>query len=217
MEKKSNGKNIVIALLSILLIVSLVFIGYDKLLKKDNNTSPNNQTEETKQLENTKDAATIFYENMVKNRKVTVDYDNGIEIVLDKDGNVYYSTNKKVEGKVEQKSSYTIDDYIAGIDENGKMSNILNGYKLNISGVVSMYHVWIGNGGYQGYIFIKDNGTIGKLTYDAYLDFNKNEILKIVDFEETVTGYKNIISVETSNSWDAHGYNLIDIDGNIYQ
>ena len=229
MEGKTSGNNIIIALLSVLLVASLAFIGYDKLLKKDNNTSSNinntnsttnnsntssSQIEETKQPENTKDAATVFYENMVKNRKVTVDYDHGINIVLDKDGNVYYSA-KSVEKSVGTKGEYAIDGYIAGIDENGKMSNVLNGYKLDVSNVVAIYYCASGNGGWMDYVLIKADGTIARLTYSTYTK-NNSTVVSIEKFEETVSGYKNIVSVETSNSWDAHGYNLIDINGNFY-
>lgn len=227
MENKTNGKNIIITLLSVLLVVSILYIGYDKLLKKDTNTTSNttsttdvnsntsnNQTEETKQPEKMKDAATIFYENMVKNRKVVVDYDHNIEIVLDKDGNVYYSANS-VEKAVGAKGQYAIDGYAAGIDENGKMSNVLNGYKLDVSNVVAVYYGASGNGGWMDYVLIKADGTIAKLTYSTYTK-NNSTVVSIEKFEATVSGYKNIVSVETSNSWDAHGYNLIDINGNVY-
>lgn len=221
MENKTNGKNIIIAVLSVLLVVSILYIGYDKLLKKDTNTTSNTTSttdvkpEETKQPENTKDAATIFYENMVKNRKVVVDYDHGINIVLDKDGNVYYSANS-VEKAVGAKGQYAIDGYMAGLDENGEMSNVLKGYKLDVSNVVAVYYCASGNGGWMDYVLIKADGTIAKLTYSTYTK-NNSTAVSIENFETTVSGYKNIVSVETANSWGAHGYNLIDINGNIYQ
>lgn len=229
MENKKS--NIAIIVLIILLVISIGYIGYDKLLKNDVNTTTSNisntnattnnsntsssQTEETKQSENTKDAATIFYENMVKNRDVVVDYDHGINIVMDKDGNVYYSANN-IEKSAGTKGQYAIDGYMAGIDENGKMSNVLNGYKLDVSNVVAIYYCASGNGGWMDYILIKSNGTIARLTYSTYTK-NNSPVVNIEKFEETVSGYTNIVSVETSNSWDAHSYNLIDINGNIYQ
>ena len=224
MENKSNGKNIIITLLSVLLVVSIIYIGYDKLLKKDtnitsttdvNSNTSSSQNNETKQSEPVKDAATIFYENMVKNRKVTVDNDHGINIVMDKDGNVYYSANS-VEKSVGTKGEYTIDGYMSGIDANGKMINVLNGYKLNVSNVVAIYYCASGNGGWMDYVLIKADGTIARLTYSTYTK-NNSKVVSIEKFEETVSSYKNIVSVETANSWDAHGYNLIDINGNIYQ
>lgn len=227
MENKSNTKNVIISILSVLLVLLIVYIGYDKLLKKDagtisntssttnNSNTSSNQIDETKQPEPAKDAATIFYENMVKNRKVTVDYDHGINIVMDKDGNVYYSA-KSIEKSVGTKDEYTIDGYMAGIDENGKMSNVLKGYKLNVSNVVAIYYCASGNGGWMDYVLIKADGTIARLTYSIYTN-NNSQVIRIEKFEETVSGYKNIVSVETSNSWDAHGYYLIDINGNIFQ
>ena len=224
MENKTNGKNIIIAVLSVLLVASLVFIGYDKLLKKDNNTTSNttsttdvnsntssNQTEETKQPENTKDAATIFYENMVKNREVVVDYDHGINIVLDKDGNVYYSANS-VEKAVGAKGQYAIDGYFTGVDQ---MSNVFNGYKLDVSNVVAIYYGASGNGGWKSYILIKADGTIAELTYSTYTK-NNSTVVTIEKFEATVTRYKNIVSVETAGNWEGPGFNLIDINGNKY-
>ena len=167
--------------------------------------------QEEKVEETTKDVATTFYENMVKNRKLSEDYNHNINIVMDKDGSVYYSGD--IDKAIGEKREYTIEGYSAGIDENGKMSNVLNGYKLNISNVVMFFYGETGNGGWRDYIFVKSDGTIGKLIYDVNTLTKK---VSIVKFEETVSGYKNIIGIQVANSWDAHGYRLIDINGNIF-
>lgn len=216
---KNNKSNIAIVVLIILLVISIGYIGYDKLLNKNVNTTTsattNNSNTSNSQTENTNDAATIFFENMVNNRDVVVDYDHGINIIMDREGNVYYSANN-IEKSVGIKGQYAIDGYVAGIDENGEMSNVLNGYKLDVSNVVAIYYCASGNGGWMNYILIKADGTIARLIYSTYTK-NNSPVVNIEKFEETVSEYTNIVSVETSNSWDAHGYKLIDINGNIYQ
>ena len=58
MEEKNNGKGIVIAILSVLLVISILYIGYDKLFKKetstvDNSMTSSNVTNDTKSNSNT--------------------------------------------------------------------------------------------------------------------------------------------------------------------
>ena len=228
MEKNNEkGKNIVIGILSILLIVSVLYITYDKFLKGEkinnnvvehNSTNDenvvNNSVDQTKQSETVKDNATIFFENMVKNRKLIQEEQNaGINMLLDKNGDVYYSIDSyyTVESNsfnIGQKKEYKIDGYLRGPEDSK-----FEGYKLNIQNVISMYHSYKGNGGSKVFIFIKGDGTIGELTY--YAD-NSNKKITMQEFKETVSGYSNIISVVHSDDFGSKGYRLIDIDGNIY-
>ena len=188
---------------------------YDKVILKGQNTNQNsvNNSNNGSSLSTSIDDNYIqkFYLNLKNNRTVLNDYDHNINIILDKEGNVYYSG---ASGKtVGEKGSYTIEGYEAGIDANGKMSNILEGYKLNIFDVVMFFHGITGNGGWQDYIFVKSDGSVAKLTYDV--DY-KTKMASIVNFEDNISKYKNIVGIQIANTWDAHDYKLIDIYGNKY-
>lgn len=228
MEKKSDLKGV---LLGVFLVISLLlggFIVYDKLLKKEGQLKCKEecQCEKCEACEkNTTgcncpscdSTSTVFYQNMVKNRKTTNDFGKGIEIVLDKNGNVYYRASK-LKNPVGTKGSYKIDGYAAGIDSNGNLSNVLDGYKLNVSNVVAIYNVQFGQAGYRNYILIKADGTIAKLTYSGFSNYDNGDVptINIEGFKETVSGYKNIVGAVQSNSFDGTSYKLIDINGNIY-
>lgn len=208
MEKKDSLKNFIIIVLLILLIGLGLYVGYNNLLnnKCDSDTSELDKTCE--------DTAKVFYTNMVKNREVIEQYDEGISILLDKDGNVYYSASS-LNNPVGTKGEYKIDGYTAGPGDDGNgLSNIFKGYKLDVSNVVAIYGSAVGNGGFFDYILIKADGTIAKLTYLPHKNTDYESVVTIESFEETVPGFKNIISIEKANGWDAYSYRLIDIDGN---
>ena len=92
-------------------------------------------------------------------------------------------------------------------------NNILVGYKLNISDVVMFFHGITGNGGWEDFLFVKSDGSVAKLTYDV--DY-KTKKASIVKFEDNISKYKNIVGIQTSSDFDAHGYKLIDIYGNYH-
>ena len=216
MENNNKYKKIIIILSVILVVLLLAFGGlylYRKITR-GNVTSEiipiqHGSVEENKEVETTKDIATTFYENMVKNRKLIQDNQyGGINMILDKHGDVYYSA-ESVESNsydVGQKKEYKIDDYFAGPDYTR-----FEGYQLNIHDVISMYHSYKGNGGSQVFVFIKADGTIGELKY-----IGGTEKMIIEEFKETVSGYNNIISVIHDDNFDTTGYKLIDIYGNIF-
>lgn len=207
MEKNRYLKNIIIIILLILLIGLGLYVGYNNLL--------NNECDcDTSELDKTcEDAAKVFYANMVKNREVIYQYDEGISILLDKDGNVYYSAST-LNNPVGTKGEYIIDGYAAGPSDDG-LNNEFEGYKLDVSNVVAIYSSAVGNGGFFDYILIKADGTIARLTYYPHKNSDYETVVTIESFEETVPGFKNIVSIEKANDFDAHGYKLIDIDGNI--
>ena len=202
MENTKNN-NLLVILLLLLLIAACGFIVYDKVLKKEDACPSVAPTEEK----------TDFYKSMVANRTTTEEYTNGIEIVLGKDGNVYYAKNGSIKNAVGTKGKYTVEGYFAGI---GAKENEFEGYKLPISNVILMYYSEVGNGGEEAYVFIKDDGTIGKLTYDAYEE-NEKQFLEIKEFKETVSGYKNIVGMIKVQDNDAQSYKLYDINGKVYE
>ena len=130
MENNNKYKKIIIILSVILVVLLLAFGGlylYRKFvvlkgIERTNVPIQHGVVEEKKVEETTKDSATIFYENMVKNRKLSEDYNHDINIVMDNDGNIYYSGD--IDKAIGEKKEYNIDGYQAGIGENGKMSNV---------------------------------------------------------------------------------------------
>lgn len=203
-------KNTIIAVLSILVIGLGGFLLYDKVLSSKDKSKIITETSTEKDSNNKDDYVKTFYQNLKNNRTVSVDYDHNINVVMDKEGNIYYSGD--IVKSLGEKKEYSIDGYQAGIDNNGKMSNVLSGYKLNVSDVVMFFYGASGNGGWRDYIFVKSDGTIAKLTYSISYD----KKVTIEKFEENVSGYTNIVGIQTANSWDAHGYKLIDINGKVY-
>ena len=205
MDENGKKNNLMVILLLLLLIAACGFIVYDKILKKEDacpSTAPA-----------TPATSTDFYKNMVANRTTAEEYTNGIEIVLGKDGNVYYAKNGSVKSAVGTKGKYTVEGYFAGI---GAKENEFEGYKLPISNVILMYHSEVGQSGEEAYVFIKDDGTIGKLTYDAYEE-NEKQFLEIKEFKETVSGYKNIVGMIKVQDNDGQSYKLYDINGKVYE
>ena len=200
-EKKSN---VLVIVLVVLVLALGGFVVYDKLLKKSDCTK-----EKDNKIVN-------LFQNMATNRKTMAEYDNGIEIIVDKDGNAYYASSE-VKKAVGTKGEYKIDGYNGGVDpETNNVSDTLEGYKLSITNVVAFYYHPVGNGGWKEYVFIKEDGTIAKLTYDSFEE-NDKEIVQIEKFEENVSGYKNIIGIISNDSFDGHSYKLFDINGNIYE
>ena len=205
MEEVGKKNNLLVVLLLLLLIASCGFIVYDKFLKEDSGTCVNTPSQNDK---------TSFYQNMIKNRKTMNAYGHGVEIVIDKDGNAYYSA-KKVKNAVGTKGDYTIEGYEAGIDpKTNSITNKLSGYKLPVKNVIATYYSEYGNGGGRSYIFIKGDGTIARLNY--FIEDIDNSEIEIIEFEETVAGYKDIVGILPNNSNTAADYNLYDINGNIF-
>jgi len=212
---------------NILLIITLVvvlclccFTVYDKILKKEESSVCENgvlqcncpicEDNQNETIVNNSNIVKTYYDNMAKNRKTMVEYDYNIIVVVDKNGNAYYGINKYGNGTVKNgvgtKGNYTIDGYYEAPED-----GVLNGYKLPISDVVNFYYGARGNGGNREYIFIKADGTIAKLEY-----YGGSNGVEIISFEETVSGYNNIIGIIPANGFGAHGYKLFDIYGNIY-
>lgn len=206
-----KNNNILTIIISILLVLSLTYIGYDKLFNKDNNKCRKDSCN-CPVLENNceNDASKIFYNNLENNRKTIIE-DKDFEVIIDEDGNAYYGAEDiKITNPVGKKGSYKINGYISSFGENGPI-NILKGYKLDIKNVVMMYQHARGNGGYEDYIFIKNDGSVARLTYTADRD-----TIDIIEFKDNIPGLKNIVGIIPNNSIDAKEYKLVDINGNIF-
>ena len=119
-NNKKNSSAVVIVILVILVIVLGGYIGYDKLIVKDNNSNSNtveNTDKEDKNKENTveKDIEYVFDENKIYNKDDSYKYkvvdkndftgyikdtDNGI-IVNDISNNISYEISKKYKTHLE--------------------------------------------------------------------------------------------------------------------
>ena len=119
-NNKKNSSAVVIVILVILVIVLGGYIGYDKLIAKDNNSNSNtveNTDKEDKNKENTveKDIEYVFDENKIYNKDDSYKYkvvdkndftgyikdtDNGI-IVNDTSNNISYEISKKYKTHLE--------------------------------------------------------------------------------------------------------------------
>lgn len=216
-----NKSNLSSVLLGVFLVLSLLFGGfivYDKLLKKsDEQECPKTECQcekcENKITEcncpTCSSSNTSFYQNMVKNRKaMTENRLDGIYIVVDKNGNVYYSASK-VTNAAGTKGTYKLNGYEA--DPSG--DNSFTGYKLPVSNVIALYLFPRGQASTKDYIFIKSDGTVARLSYSQ----GDNGSINIEKFEATVSGYKNIVGVVPTGDFDGNGYKLFDINGNVYE
>lgn len=134
-NNKKNSSTVVIIILGILVIVLGGYIGYDKLIAKDNNSNSDtveNTNNEDKNKDNTieKDIEYVFDENKIYNKDDTYKYkvsdkndftrfikdtDNGI-IVNDTSNNITYEISKKYKTHLETtifKGGPGMDDYKA--------------------------------------------------------------------------------------------------------
>lgn len=216
MENKGTSKNIIIVILLVLLIGLFLYVGYDKLLNNKGSEKEESKDTTIENKTNTDEDIKAFYENMVKNRKVTWQHsdNNKIEFLLDKDGNVYYSEDN-VKNAVGEKGKYKIEGFEGAFNDGTNVVDEFDGYKLSITNVIAMYQYYVGNDRSVECIFIKADGTIARLTY--YLSFQNNERTAYIQkYEESVPNYKNIVSVEQKDEFGTGGYCLIDINGNIY-
>ena len=151
---------------------------------------------------------------MVKNRKPMEDSLHGIHIIMDENGNVYY-TKINNSYKLSNPIGSHITKEMKGfyfVDSTGKLTDTFDGYKLDIINVIAIYHVETGNGGLNKYILLKSDGTIGCLEYF----YMTRDIVIMHDFKEQVPGYNNIVGVIQLSNMEASDYKLIDINGNLY-
>lgn len=216
-KKNSNGLLIVLV---ILLVLALGYIGYDKVLSKD--TKKEEKVEEKQQekeetKEDTKDAATVFIQNMKKNRKLTVDYEGRLLVILDKDGKVYYNS-EQVKDAVGTKGTYKLSEKAFVNVVESEKTDMFTGYKLDIENVVAMYYTRSGQEALYNYFFLKEDGSVAHL---AFVGENDNlSIARVVTYEKNCKGLKNIVGIiqdDDFSSLSGHeSFKLVDINGNVF-
>ena len=183
-------------LILILLILCLTgYILYDKLVNSNNNIS-------------------INYNYTTKNRKnVQILQGDYVEILVDLNGDVYLSVIgniDNIEDKQIKNSLFYLKNSLSNYTPKGYtdytgQSSIYNSRKLNISNVLTSYHVLMGNGADDYFIFIKENGTL------SYLKINHEAgTIPIFDIEEL----NNIVTI-VENDYTKTPY-AVDLEGNEY-
>ena len=183
-------------LILILLILCLTgYILYDKLVNSNDNIS-------------------INYNYTTKNRKnVQSIHGDYVEILVDLNGDVYLSVIgniDNIEDKQIKNSLFYLKNSLSNYTPKGYtdytgQSSIYNSRKLNISNVLTSYHVLMGNGADDYFIFIKENGTL------SYLKINHEAgTIPIFDIEEL----NNIVTI-VENDYTKTPY-AVDLEGNEY-
>lgn len=134
-----------------------------------------------------------------------------LEVFVDTDGNAYIytigdtdtledaqvkSNLKKVE---KQFSTYSPKNY----DNYGDKS--ISAYKLDLSKVLTVYNVGMGNGGFRYFVFVKENGEISYLNYDSIIYEGQINV-------KNVSNLKNVVSI-VDNEYTQTPY-AITLDGN---
>lgn len=185
--KRCNFKFKWYTLILVLLILCLTgYILYDKLVNSNNNIS-------------------INYNYTTKNRKnVQTLHDDYVEILVDLNGDVYLSVIgniDNIEDKQIKNSLFYLKNSLSNYTPKGYtdytgQSSIYNSKKLNISNVLTSYHVLMGNGADDYFIFIKENGTLSYLkinleagTIPIFNIEKLNNIVTIVENDYTKTPY----------------------------
>ena len=183
-------------LILILLILCLTgYILYDKLVNSNNNIS-------------------INYNYTTKNRKnVQILQGDYVEILVDLNGDVYLSVIgniDNIEDKQIKNSLFYLKNSLSNYTPKGYtdytgQSSIYNSKKLNISNVLTSYHVLMGNGADDYFIFIKENGTL------SYLKINLEAgTIPIFNIEKL----NNIVTI-VENDYTKSPY-AVDLEGNEY-
>lgn len=194
--KRCNFKFKWYTLILVLLILCLTgYILYDKLVNSNNNIS-------------------INYNYTTKNRKnVQTLHDDYVEILVDLNGDVYLSVIgniDNIEDKQIKNSLFYLKNSLSNYTPKGYtdytgQSSIYNSKKLNISNVLTSYHVLMGNGADDYFIFIKENGTL------SYLKINLEAgTIPIFNIEKL----NNIVTI-VENDYTKSPY-AVDLEGNEY-
>ena len=138
-------------------------------------------------------------------------FNNYGQIVVTKDGNVYYKPYDKynlINGNDLSKVEVVIDQSILGPEEE---DSIFRGYKVNTSNIRSAYSFEVGNGGALiSVVLITKDNKVEILNLD---NSNGNDIVASL---EKISELSNIVTATKWSTWGGNGYVLYDINGNQY-
>lgn len=195
-------KNVVIAILAVLVLGMGGFLVYDKVIVKNEKT----QDEETE-----KNLGESSENNNGKN-----DYKIFSENLKNKISNIYNETNDGEISSWYEKYSIDLDKnrtiYITYHDEN--LNKKFGKYKL-ADNVLSYYIVQTGQGGDNTLYFINEDGTVGSanIDYPGYDNDNQISVKKDIGYKNIVTIIEGGFGISTSGIREPI---FIDINGNMY-
>jgi len=190
MESKAK----VFIFLTIVLAIAVLALSVEVIYLLKNPTNAQTTTEIVPQ----------YNYNLSKRKEHQAVRNEYIEIFVDTEGNAYIYTIDDTDNiddaniknnlkKVEKQfSKYSPKDY-KNFDE-----TTLSAYKLNLSNVLTVYNVGMGNGGFRYFVFVKENGEISYLNYDRIIDNaeisvkdvkNLKNVVSVIDNEYTQTPY----------------------------
>lgn len=197
-------KNIVIAILLILVLGLAGYLGYDKFLSektvKSASDNTNSEIAGTTEADNTENDYQIFAKNL-KSQLSRYDENNLNRQFVNNDNVRYpYTVYLNENGSLFVKYS------------NSELNAKYGDYKIT-DNALSFYVIEIGNGGMSLLYFINGDGTIGSADVEFASDSNQITVKKDL-------GYKNIVSIVSGSFGDgysgAQGPIFIDINGNIF-
>lgn len=202
MEGNNSGLIYLLVVLSLLVFILGGYIVYDNLIKDklDNNNTLNEEVKDIISSEEKKDEqndGNIKYFYTLKNRSyIQAVREGNIEVIVDKEGNAYIT----VSGNLDYVNDTFIKNNLIELQSNFKTyspkdyvyydgsTTTLEAYKLDLSGVLTVYNVYLGNGGFSYFVFLKQNGRLAYLSYDELI--NKGEI-----FLKDIKEIENVVSV----------------------
>ena len=217
MEKRSNTGLVVLAIVLVLALVGTTgYIIYDKTISKsaESNTSENTTAENDAEKINIddNDNKASRYEKYLSNLKEGIKNNYNVDT---KDLEV----SNSIRGIFSETDNI---DYIFEIDKN-QILKMTSGEKEKVvdNNVLNMFLVNEGNGEWHSLYFIKEDGSLNKITLESMLYFNNEKVT--VDFDKLKIesiNKKYIVNVISGTALydDGGGETIamfIDIDGNI--
>lgn len=186
MKEKDNMIIKVLLLIFILSTLGLVvYIAHDKILSKRNENNDNKEPQIIK---------SSYQHDLTKRKNIQATQSGHFNILVDTEGNAYLYTEfaagekenllsiiKTAIEKVEAKyNTYSPKGY----DRYGSTS--LQAYKLELTGVLSVQYINIGNAG-GAFVFIKENGKVSYLLYDSLLTEGNLDIKNIDNLTDVIS------------------------------
>ena len=207
MENKTKvfiALTIIFAFVTILLSVTVIY-----LIK--NPTVIVSEKEKAADVEDKKIATVQYNYNLSKRKEHQAVREENIEIFVDTDGNAYLYTI----GDVQNISEANIKENLKKLEKEFSIYSPKNydyysetsikAYKLNISNVLTVYNVGMGNGGFRYFVFLKENGELSYLNYDNIIYEGQINV-------KSISNLKNVVSV-VDNEYTQTPY-AVTIDGN---
>ena len=197
--------------MTIVLTIIVVMLAVTEIYLLKNPTLVYQIPEKTSNVESSNTNASQYKYNLSKRKVHQAVREDYIEIFVDTEGNAYLYTMGNIDNiedtqiksnlkNVEKRfSTYSPKDYEFYEDTS------IEAYKLDLSKVLTVYNVGMGNGGFRYFVFVKENGEISYLNYDNII-YNGQISVK------NVSNLKNVVSI-VDNTYTMTPY-AITLDGN---